>query len=98
MRKSSKKIYDCFRRYKVKKLDLERQDAFMEMFMGGDSFDASKAGKRKLQKIPLRRKIPGKSNEEENKIKKPAEIFEIAGSEKDGTSSLNQTKRRVIDK
>lgn len=99
MNRSVSKIQDCFRRYKVKKLDLERQDAFMEMFMGGDSFDVSKASKRKLNNIPIKRKLTqGKGNEEENRIKKPAEIFEIAGGEKDGTPSLNIAKKKVIDK
>ena len=92
--KSATKLQNYWRKYKSREVVRARQDAFLELLMGGESFGAAsaKSGKRGKKGKKSSRKKSRFEEEEKEKIHKPAEIFEIAGGEKDKSQSSNLTK------
>lgn len=92
--RSAGKLQNSWRKYKSREVVRERQDAFLELLMGGESFGggSAKSVKKKGKGRKGKKKNSKLEEEEKEKIRKPAEIFEIAGGEKDKTHSLSSKK------
>ena len=84
-KKSVSKIENAYLKYKVKKVERNRQDQFLELLAVGDSYMSESMDKQRGKKRRKGRKGKGKKGkilEKDDGIKKPAEVFEIAGGDK----------------